>query len=91
MSNDMTNWRELILKAMEIYGESLKDIISNTLNEQEMDVKFSRGHKAGLEGQPFTIWTDKRVYFPAVYDGSEWVESVSRNPDGNATHHIGGG
>ena len=90
MSNRMTNWRELILKAMREHGESLGDIIANTLNEQEMGIKFPRGHKAGLEGQPFTIWTNNRVYFPAVYDGSEWVESVSRNPDGKATHHIGG-
>lgn len=90
MSNNMTNWRELILIAMKEHGESLGDIISNTLSEQEMDVKFSRGHKAGLEGQPFMIWTNNRVYFPAVYDGSEWVEGVSRNPDGKATHHVGG-
>lgn len=89
MSNSMTNWRELILKAMERSGESLEDIISNTLTEQEMDVKFNCGY-GGSEGLPFTAWTKKRVYFPAVYDGSEWVESVSRNPDGKATHHVGG-
>ena len=89
MSNSMTNWRELMLKAMEIHGESLKDIISNTLTEQEMDVKFDCGY-GDSEGQPFTAWTEKRVYFPAVYDGSEWVESVSRNPDGKPTQHVGG-
>jgi hypothetical protein len=31
------------------------------------------------------------VYFPACYDGAEWVGSVSRNPDGKATRHQGGG
>ena len=89
MSNDMTNWRELILIAMKEHGESLGDIISNTLSEQEMDVKFDCGY-GDSEGQPFTAWTEKRVYFPAVYDGSEWVESVSRNPDGKPTQHVGG-
>ena len=89
MSNSMTNWRELILIAMKEHGESLGDIISNTLTAQEMEVKFDCGY-GGLEGQPFTAWTNNRVYFPAVYDGSEWVESVSRNPDGKVTHHIGG-
>lgn len=27
-------------------------------------------------------WTDKRVYFKVVYDGSEHVSSVPREPDG---------
>jgi hypothetical protein len=28
--------------------------------------------------------------FPATYEGSEWVGSVPRNPNGKATKHIGG-
>ena len=43
-----------------------------------------------IEGESFTIWTKSRVYFPVQYNGCEWVESVSRNPDGKPTHHIGG-
>lgn len=31
------------------------------------------------------------VYFPLCYDGSEWVGSVSRNPNGVSTMHLGGG
>ena len=42
------------------------------------------------EGEPFTLWTTNRVYFPVVYDGAEWCASVSRNPDGKPTYHIGG-
>jgi hypothetical protein len=41
-------------------------------------------------GTEFTMWTKARVYFPVMYDGSEWCSSVSRNPDGIPTDHIGG-
>ena len=37
------------------------------------------------------LWTAARVYFPACYDGSEWCESVPRNPCDEATTHVGGG
>ena len=55
-----------------------------------MRVEFNDGY-GGAEGMPFTIWTKKNVFFPAVYDGAEWVACVSRNPDGVPTEHIGGG
>ena len=51
--------------------------------------KFGNGFGAH-EGIPFTMWTKKRVYFPVEYDGAEWVSSVSRNPDGEPTGHVGG-
>lgn len=55
---------------------------------------FTRSFDAGFgieQGSEFTIWTARRVYFPACYDGSEWVASVSRHPDAEPTAHIGGG
>lgn len=55
----------------------------------EMDRKFDSGY-GGEEGAHFTVWTAKRVYFPAGYDGSEWCGSVSRDPDGAPTAHVGG-
>lgn len=42
-------------------------------------------------GDPFTIWTEDRVYFPGNYDGSEWVASVPRHPCNEYTDHVGGG
>ena len=41
-------------------------------------------------GPAFTAWGEKRVYFPATYDGRQWVDSVPRNPCAQATPHIGG-
>jgi len=41
-------------------------------------------------GCAFTAWGGKYVYFPAVYDGSEWIAFVPRNPCLQATSHVGG-
>ncbi len=84
-----TNWKELIQLKMNCYNETFDDVVSSTLTEEELLKEFYCGY-GGSEGVPFTLWTTNRVYFPAVYDGAEWVESVSRNPDGKPTSHIGG-
>ena len=85
----MITWRKEITALMRVYEETWGDIVSCTLTDLELDEKFDDGY-GGSEGAPFTVWTHGRVYFPAVYDGSEWVASVSRNPDGIATSHVGG-
>lgn len=77
-TDETTTWKKLLQFALEGNGETMHDIISNTMTE------------AGSEGIPFTIWTKGHVYFPAVYDGSEWVASVPRNPNNEPTQHIGG-
>lgn len=85
----MATWRELISKEMSEQGESFLDVDESTINSNQLDDEFYDGY-GGSEGIPFTLWTHKRVYFPIVYDGREWVGSVSRNPDGVATEHFGG-
>lgn len=55
-----------------------------------MTVEFDAGW-GGTEGPCITIWTEENVYFPACYDGSEWMAWVPRNPNGEATCHVGGG
>jgi len=66
-----------------------------TLSQEELDVEFDDGYigtdgKLFTAGKPFTAWSEKFVYFPAQYDGEEWIAYVSRNPNGKATEHIGG-
>ncbi|MFX1724974.1 hypothetical protein [Stenotrophomonas sp. AS1] len=85
----MSTWRELILEHMKEVGESPVDVVGCTLTEAELDIDFSRGY-GGSEGKAFTLWTERRVYFPAVYDGAEWVGSAPRNPCDEATEHQGG-
>lgn len=71
------------------HGESWDDVESHTFAENQLDTLFDDGY--GLsEGCAFTLWTKNRVYFPIVYDGSEWAASVARNPDGKPTEHEGG-
>lgn len=84
------SWRKGITEHMERHGETWADVEACTLSEKQLDEVFDPGF-GGTEGEPFTVWTALRVYFPGCYDGAEWVDSVSRNPDGVATAHIGGG
>jgi hypothetical protein len=85
----MTTWRQLISYEMENRGETWGDIESTTFKDDEVDKEFDDGY-GSTNGIPFTIWTKNTVYFPWVYDGSESAGSVSRNPDGLATKHVGG-
>ena len=88
-----TTWRKEILEAMDCNGETWADVVdfavSGACTDAEFDREFSCGY-GGREGVPFAVWTSKRVYFPVVYDGSEWCGSASRNPDGIAMTHQGG-
>ena len=86
----MTNWKALIEKEMIEQNDSFSNLIECTLTEQELLIEFDKGY-GDTEGKPFTLWTKTRVYFPVTYDGAEWVGSVSRDPDGKATEHFGGG
>jgi len=90
MEDTISSWREDLTKAMQSHGETWGDVESCTLTDEQLHAKFDHGY-GGTLGEPFTLWTKGRVYFPVQYDGSEWVESVPRNPDGKATPHFGGG
>jgi len=90
MSPFTATWRKYLAEALALNGESWGDVIAHTLTQEQLDAEFNPGW--GIpEGAPFTLWTARRVYFPACYDGSEWVACVSRHPDGTPTQHIGGG
>ncbi len=85
----MTNWKTKLDDKLNENGESWPDVEANTMTEEEMTQSFNDGY-GNPEGCPFTVWTKNTVYFPVCYDGAEWVGSVSRNPDGQPTSHIGG-
>ena len=86
----MATWRELIEDEMKDWGETWAMIESSTITDAQADADFDDGYGVA-EGAPFTVWTERSVYFPIQYDGAEWVGRVSRNPDGVATPHQGGG
>ncbi len=85
--NHMDNWRRKIIAEMSMHKESWTDVISCTITHDELDEEFDDGW-GQKNGKSFTLWTNRRVYFPTEYDGSEDVASVSRHPDGLATEHI---
>ena len=86
----MTTWREEITRALEDEGESWSDVVATTLSEAALDKQFDSGYGTS-RGARFTLWTARRVYFPAVYDGAEWVASVPRNPSVlGDPRHVGG-
>jgi hypothetical protein len=86
----VTTWRKELTDTLTAHGETWDDVEAHTLTKKELDTEFDPGW-GGTDGAPFTLWTAKRVYFPACYDGSEWVASVPRHPNGQKTHHVGGG
>lgn len=85
-----TTWREEIVNCMRSSHETWDDVVNVVICEGGLDKEFNSDYGL-IEGPFFTLWTEKRVYFPVDYDGSESVRSVSRNPDGRETYHVGGG
>lgn len=72
------------------YDKSKCESKSGSLEDVKelIDYEFDSGY-GGENGPSFTAWTTNRVYFPVMYDGSEWISSVPRNPCDEATGHQG--
>lgn len=85
----MTTWKLLITEAMKQRRDSWENIEYCTLTADELEERFDSGYGCS-DGKPFTLWTKDFVYFPVVYDGSEWADSVPRNPRDDPTYHVGG-
>lgn len=81
----MSNWKKMIAEEA---GDDV--IIACTLTEEQLLREFDSGY-GGTEGDAFTAWSEKYVYFPICYDGAEWVGKAPRNPCDEATGHMGGG
>lgn len=91
MSEQLTTWRKELQNAFACTGESFpEDVEHTTLSDDRLDVQFESGY-GGIEGLPFAIYTVNYVYFPACYDGSEWVAWIPRHPTGKPICHVGGG
>jgi hypothetical protein len=82
-------WRKLITEEMRRQNDTWDDVEATTLTDETLDQLFDDGY-GSENGVAFTLWTTRRVYFPVMYDGAEWVASVPRNPCADATGHVGG-
>jgi len=83
-----TTWYKMLRAEMKNQNENWHDVVATTLTEQEKHREFDYARQSEIPSCPFTLWTEKRVYFPTEYDGTAWVASVPRNPCGEATKHI---
>jgi hypothetical protein len=83
-----TNYRQDLTEKLAKNGETWADVESHTLSETQLDELFDHGYGCS-NGAPFTLWTKNHVYFPAVYDGAEWIAFVPRHPNGRVTEHVG--
>ena len=79
----MTCWETLLEECAE--GDT---IIACTLSDEELRELFDASY-GSIEGQRFTAWSEKYVYFPLVYEGSEWAGRAPRNPCDESTPHQG--
>jgi hypothetical protein len=86
MKPNKTSWSLLFEEAREKLGDS-SSIVAIECKDWYRQFDYGFG---GTEGSPFTAWTEERVYFPIMYDGSEWVGSAPRSPNGEALEHQGG-
>ena len=84
----MSNWFEMLKEEMEERGDSFELKVC-TLTDEQLKVEFYDGY-GREEGRPFTAWGENWVYFPIMYDGSEWVGSAPRNPCEVSMEHQGG-
>jgi hypothetical protein len=87
----MKSWHKMTEEEMSKHSDSMGNLVKLAIEDnskflEPLDVGFGRDR-----GASFTLWTEERVYFPAVYDGIIWVASVPRNPCDAVTEHIGGG
>lgn len=88
MDDDMTSWRLELDAAMEQSDPG--PIVAIAPPGIDLDKKFDGGY-GGPKGEPVLIWTERYVYFPVQYDGSEWLGRAPRNPRPEPQGHHGGG
>lgn len=84
----MVSWFVMLKEAMERDGENFERRIC-TLDEEALKKEWNMAW-CEPQGQAFTAWGERWVYFPLCYDGSEWVGHAPRNPCEIAMQHQGG-
>lgn len=84
----MANWNDMLREAFEFTGDDFSNM-ATTLSPEGLQKEFDDGY-GGSEGEHFTAWGEVYVYFPVVYDGSEWVGYAPRNVCNTAMRHVGG-
>ena len=83
----VTRWIEELADAR-VKANDEEGPVVLSLPESDWYVHFDAGW-GGSEGPPVLAWTERRVYFPVVYDGAEWLESAPRfSGDRKGQYHV---
>lgn len=82
----MDNWRKMI-DSEKLRTNDFSNEVHCTIDDIELNKNFDSDF-GGVEGTPFILWTEERVYFALEYDGSEYVGSVPRNPRNEKFTHL---
>ena len=86
-------WRTLILEAMKDNEDAWENVEHTQVGDVDatwLDKPFHDGY-GGTNGASFLVYTHDWIYFAGCYDGSEWVDSIPRNPNPSyIPEHIGG-
>ena len=85
---DHLTWRLALAMAMHSRNDP-GPVEAYAPNETAFDVEFDAGW-GSTDGPPVLAWTERHVYFPVCYDGSEWISSAPRNPQPEGQWHAGG-
>jgi hypothetical protein len=82
-----TTWREHLIDAMRVIKDE-GPVVAWAPAEALFDVEFDDGY-GGADGPAVLAWTERYVYFPVQYDGSEYLGSAPRNPQPEGQSHEG--
>ena len=90
-----SDWSSALLEEMQTHADTSPVVAQAGINVDKQDAIGGWDGRTvdavGGEEDAFTVWTERRIYFPAWYDGMGWVASVPRHPCNEATCPVGGG
>lgn len=98
------NWSDALKECLKENGDELQNLVVQTpcnpydepqetkpryadIDDAEFAAPFDPGY-GGENGCWFTAWGKRWIYFPASYDGAEWIAKVPRSVCLYATMHI---
>lgn len=76
---DRINWKKLLEK--NLGEEEILAINVNKVLYKKKNLNIALNILEGTEWvHMFYVWTKDRIYYIGEYDGSEWLESISKKP-----------
>lgn len=84
-----TTWRSLLKRDMK-RRKDRGPIVQYAPDEAAFDAPIQEGFSSD-QGPQVLAWTERYVYFPCTYDGTNDMNSAPRNPTSKGQRRVGGG